>query len=87
MHVGTPRADEFGELRMSHGKDVEQEAPVENIRLFFQRGAQLRHAPVDFLHQNCLSVPICHTCTQSFEHRELLPAGVVRMIARHFRGK
>ena len=46
LRVGTAGADEFGKLRMSHGQNSEQEAPVEDIRLFFDGGAQLLDTPV-----------------------------------------
>ena len=46
LSVGTAGADEFGKLRMSHGQDAEQEAPVEDIRFFVDGGAQLVDAPL-----------------------------------------
>ena len=73
MGVGTAGADEFGELRMSHGQYSEQEAPVEDIRLFFDGGAQLVDVPLDLLnndfrHQIGMTIRPDHASEQAFEH-------------------
>ena len=87
MGVGTARADEFGELRMSHGQDPEQEAPVEDVRFFVDGGAQLVDAPLYFLHKSGITIPFDRAGEQAFEHGQLLAAFVVGVVARHLIGE
>ena len=86
LRVGTARADEFGELRMSHGQDSEQEPPVEDIRLFLDGGAQLVDAPVDLLHK--IGMPFASSARRAgFPAWPTARGGLVRVVARHFIGK
>src|SRR5208283_543054 len=52
LGVGTTRADEFSELRMSHGQNPQQEAAVEDVRFLVDGGVQFVNVPVDLLHQD-----------------------------------
>ena len=56
LRVGTAGADEFGELRMSHRQDPEQEAPVEDVRLPLDCDAQLRDATVQLLPKTGITI-------------------------------
>ncbi len=85
--VGTASADEFGELRMSHGQDSKQEATIENIRFFVDGRAQFADATVDFLHQNRMTVRFDRASEQAFEHCQLLAAFVVGVIMCHLLGE
>ena len=87
MGVGTAGADEFRELRMSHGQDSQQEAPVEDIRFFVDGGAQFVDVPVYLLYQTGMTIRPDHASEQAFEHGQLLAAFVVRVIARHLIGE
>src|SRR5208283_677016 len=64
LSVGTASADEFGELRMSHGQDSEQKAPVEDVWFLVDGGAQFVDALLDLLNQTGVSICLDFTCEQ-----------------------
>ena len=87
LGVGTTRADEFSELRMSHRQGTEQETTVEDIRLFLDGVAQLVDAPLNLLPQDRMAIHLGRTHAQALQHGQLLALAAVRVIARHFVGE
>ena len=85
--VRTTRADEFSELRMSHRQDTEQEATVENIRLFLYGVAQIVDALLNLLPHDGMAIHFGRPDVQAFQHGQLLALAAVRVIARHFVGE
>src|SRR5208283_3730474 len=82
LRVGTAGANEFGELRMSHRQDSEQEAPVEDIGIFLDSGAQLLDATVQF--RSKAGMTISHRLdAQALQYTQLVATGMVHEIARH----
>ena len=84
LRVGSPGANEFGKLRMAHGKSFKQESPIENIRLFFNRGAQLLDAAVQLLRHIGMTIRFDHPCEQALQSGQLIAAGMIRVVAGHF---
>src|SRR5580704_8305972 len=70
---------------MSHRQSTEEEAPVEDIRLFPDGGAQLIDALRYLLTHRGVSVRTLRA--PFFEPGQLLAAGVVGVIARHDLGE
>jgi hypothetical protein len=71
---------------VSHGQDPEQEAPIENVRLFFDGGCQFIHPPFDFLAEGGLPIHLRETGAEVVQHGDLFAARVVGVIARHLVG-
>src|SRR5579862_2004794 len=68
LSVRAAGADEFGELRMSHGQDSEQKTAIEDVRFFVDGSAQLSDAPLEFLHQLGMTIRLNRTGEQAFKH-------------------
>jgi len=80
LRVGATGSYEFSKLRMAHGKSSEKEPPVENIGLFFNRGAQLFDAAIQFLQKVRVAIRFDHSREQALQSCQLLAAGMVRVI-------
>ena len=82
LRVGTAGADQLGELRMAHGEDAEQKPPIERVRLALERRAQRMDLLVEVAEHLFRSVALREAGAQVLQGDELLPPGVVGVIAR-----
>src|ERR1035437_2440527 len=71
---------------MSHGQDSEEEAAVEDIRLFFDCQTQLLDALVQFLPKVRMAVT-SGPGAQAFQQSQLLAALMVFVVAPHYVGE
>ncbi len=76
--VGSAGPDQLGELRVAHGQDAEQEAPVEGVGLAFEGGLELVDLIVEIgQHAQRARHGLAGARAQPLEERELLAAGAI----------
>ncbi len=87
LRVGATGADELGELGVAHGKSAEEEAAIEDVGLFLDGIAEVFGTAFDFLFEDGIAIAFRASSKQAFQQAELLAAGVVGVVARHFIGE
>ena len=79
LRVGPPSADVLGELGVAHGEDLEEEPPIELIRLLVDTVLQVGNPPIEF----SLRGGIGHLGPHLFELRQALSPAPILVVFLH----